>query len=52
MSFVLNSDVLGALEPPIAECETWIAGRTFPTDQKAAGSGAGGAELSSCHRAD
>lgn len=34
MSFVLNSDVLGALEPPIAECQTWIAGRTFPTDKK------------------
>ena len=34
MSFVLNSDVLGALEPPIAECQTWIAGRTFPVDKK------------------
>ncbi|MEO9900489.1 aminotransferase [Nisaea sp.] len=33
MSFVLNSDVLGAIEPPIAESQTWIAGRTFPTEK-------------------
>lgn len=33
MSFVLNSDVLGAIEPPIAESQTWIAGRTFPSDK-------------------
>ena len=33
MTFVLNSDVLGAIEPPIAESQTWIAGRTFPAEK-------------------
>jgi len=33
MSFVLNADVLSAIEPPIAESQTWIAGRTFPAEK-------------------
>lgn len=33
MTFALNADVLGAIEPPIAESQTWIAGRTFPAEK-------------------
>ena len=33
MTLSLNPDVLGAIDPPIAEAQTWIAGRSFPTDK-------------------
>ncbi|MEM1404276.1 MAG: aminotransferase [Pseudomonadota bacterium] len=33
MSLTLNPDVLGAIDPPIAEAHSWIAGRTFPEDK-------------------
>lgn len=33
MSLALNPDVLGAIDPPIAEAHSWIAGREFPEDK-------------------
>jgi aspartate/methionine/tyrosine aminotransferase len=33
MSLSPNPDVLAAIEPPIAEAQSWIAGRTFPFDK-------------------
>ncbi|MFK7831191.1 MAG: aminotransferase [Congregibacter sp.] len=33
MTLVLNPDVLGAIDPPIAEAHAWIAGRTFPAQK-------------------
>jgi aspartate/methionine/tyrosine aminotransferase len=33
MSITLNPDVLGAIDPPIAEAHSWIAGRSFPEDK-------------------
>lgn len=33
MNLALNPDVLGAIDPPIAEAHSWIAGRTFPPDK-------------------
>lgn len=33
MTLSLNPDVLGAIDPPIAEAHSWIAGRTFPEDK-------------------
>lgn len=34
MTIALNPDVLGAIDPPIAEAHSWIAGRTFPAEKK------------------
>lgn len=33
MSFDLNPDVLDAIDPPIAEAHSWIAGRSFAPDK-------------------
>lgn len=33
MNLALNPDVLGAIDPPIAEAHSWIAGRKFPADK-------------------
>ena len=33
MTLALNPDVLGAIDPPIAEAHSWIAGREFPEDK-------------------
>lgn len=33
MKLALNPDVLNAIDPPIAEAHSWIAGRTFPEDR-------------------
>lgn len=33
MALALNPDVLGAIDPPIAEAHSWIAGRSFPADK-------------------
>lgn len=33
MTFALNPDVLGAIDAPIAEAHSWIAGRTFPREK-------------------
>lgn len=33
MPLALNPDVLGAIDPPIAEAHSWIAGRHFPEEK-------------------
>ena len=33
MTLALNPDVVGAIDPPIAEAHSWIAGRQFPQDK-------------------
>ena len=33
MAFPINSKVVNAVEPPIAEAQSWIAGRTFPKNK-------------------
>ena len=33
MSFSINSNVVNAVEPPIAEAQSWISGRTFPKNK-------------------
>jgi aspartate/methionine/tyrosine aminotransferase len=33
MTLSLNPDVLGAIDPPIAEAHSWIAGREFPAQK-------------------
>lgn len=33
MTLALNPDVLGAIDPPIAEAHSWITGRSFPADK-------------------
>ncbi len=33
MSLTINPDVIRAIDPPIAEAQSWIAGRTFPDDK-------------------
>jgi aspartate/methionine/tyrosine aminotransferase len=33
MSILVNPDVLNAIEPPIAEAQGWIAGRSFPAEK-------------------
>lgn len=33
MNLSLNPDVLGAIDPPIAEAHSWVAGRRFPEDK-------------------
>ncbi|MEM1434618.1 MAG: aminotransferase [Pseudomonadota bacterium] len=33
MTLALNPDVLNAIDPPIAEAHSWIAGRSFPTEK-------------------
>lgn len=33
MHLALNPDVLGAIDPPIAEAHSWIAGRSFPPEK-------------------
>jgi hypothetical protein len=32
MSLTVNPDVIRAIDPPIAEAQSWIAGRDFPAD--------------------
>ena len=29
----INSNVINAIEPPIAEAQSWISGRTFPEEK-------------------
>ena len=33
MAFPINSNVVNAVEPPIAEAQSWIAGRSFPKNK-------------------
>ena len=33
MAFPINSNVVNSVEPPIAEAQSWIAGRTFPKNK-------------------
>jgi aspartate/methionine/tyrosine aminotransferase len=33
MALSLNPDVLGAIDPPIAEAHSWITGRSFPAEK-------------------
>ena len=33
MAFPINSNVVNAVEPPIAEAQSWIAGRKFPNNK-------------------
>jgi aspartate/methionine/tyrosine aminotransferase len=33
MTLSLNPDVLGAIDPPIAEAHSWIVGRSFPAEK-------------------
>lgn len=33
MSLTINPDIIRAIDPPIAEAQSWIAGRTFPSDK-------------------
>ena len=32
-AFALNPDVVRAVEPPVAEAQSWVAGRAFPPDR-------------------
>ena len=33
MAFPINSNVVNAVEPPIAEAQSWIAGKKFPKNK-------------------
>jgi aspartate/methionine/tyrosine aminotransferase len=33
MSLTINPDIIRAIDPPIAEAQSWIADRTFPSDK-------------------